>query len=405
MKIQHEDLVDLLAGAMGSDKKEASRALSEWVAEVVKAIEEKGVYKAAGLGAFLKKEGKLEFQPDETLSLEVNHKFVGMSPIEVSPSQSRSTEASDKKRDEEGDTEISEEPPWTPDDKEGVEDELEKKITAPDYTSEEEESEKKEKEEETPDVRDDELTEDFDEELFEKPEKDENPEISYKPGDIRPVEVARSSGHGGGGDRTRKDQRQEGSFSDKLVWLVPVAAILIAAILLFFHFDGLRLDRKHSEGPAVVQEQIPVPVPDEEEEETGVAHEIAPSPDPVDDVSIETDHELPPDPVLDGGTVPVDEVISDLVFPYGLKGPEDEVLIGSYTIVLHSVRNERKSEIEKKKLEDRGFKATRWSAEHPGGGTTWRVGVGQFKNVSDAKQAVDELPEPYRSNNFIIRIR
>ena len=401
MKILHEDFVDLLASAMGSDKGEASQALSKWVAAVVKEIEENGSYYAAGLGTFRKEKGKLLFQPDETLSLEVNHKFAGMSSIEVSPPQSTTPEESDEKSDEQVDTE-KKEVPWTPDDEEGVEDELEKDETVPDYTSEEEESEIEEQEDETASEQDDEVTWDYEEESVEEPGKEEETDVAYKPGDIRPIGVSRSTGHGDGGDRTRKSQRQ-GSFSDKLVWFVPVAAILIAAILLFFHFDGLRLDRKHSEGPAVVQEKMPVSIPDEEEDT--VAHEIAPSPEAVDEIPAETEEELSLDPVLDDDTAPADEVIADLILPYGLKGPEDEVLIGAYTIVLHSVRNERKSEIEKKKLEDQGFKATRWPAEHPGGGTTWRVGVGQFQNVSDAEQAVDELPEPYRSNNFIIRIR
>ena len=438
MKILHEDLVVLLADALGSDKEEASQKLSEWVDAVVKEIEENGSFHAEGMGIFRMEAGKLQFEPDEKLSMEVNHKFAGMSPIEVSPPQSQKPEVStpeesvtdeddaEDHESEESDAEDREpadsdqedaaeadadsagkkglgeeedpfdlgdaeehEVPWTPDDEEGVEEGFEAWDDA-DSTG----SLKPEDEEE-------ESFEELDKEV-EKDDQEDDRDKAYKPGEIRPLVVSNRSGSDSRKYHSKKG-RSQSALSDKLIWIVPVAALIIAAILLFFHFDGLRMDRSHSEGPAVVQEQVPVTVPDEEEEENGVVHEIAPSPDPIGEIPRETEDEPPLDPVQDA--VSAYDPGSDLVLPYGLKGPEDEVLIGAYTIVLHSVRNERKSEIEKKRLEDQGFKATRWSAEQRGGGTTWRIGVGQFKNVSDAEQAVEELPEPYRSNNFIIRIR
>jgi len=37
------------------------------------------------------------------------------------------------------------------------------------------------------------------------------------------------------------------------------------------------------------------------------------------------------------------------------------------------------------------------------GSTYYRIGIGQFETIDAAQKAVEELPEPYRSNNFISR--
>lgn len=90
---------------------------------------------------------------------------------------------------------------------------------------------------------------------------------------------------------------------------------------------------------------------------------------------------------------------------YGLRGPEDELLIGSYTIVLHSIPDSTRADAEYQMLRQEGYKATLWQAEIEEGQFNWRIGVGHFQTISDALNAITELPEPYRSNNFIIRIR
>jgi len=39
------------------------------------------------------------------------------------------------------------------------------------------------------------------------------------------------------------------------------------------------------------------------------------------------------------------------------------------------------------------------------GTTYYRVGIGQFETVSNAQQAIGDIPERYRDNNFIKRIQ
>lgn len=96
---------------------------------------------------------------------------------------------------------------------------------------------------------------------------------------------------------------------------------------------------------------------------------------------------------------------SDDDSPYGLMGPEDELLSEAYTIVLHSIRNGERAEREYEFLKDEGYKATLWDVVLEDSQTWWRIGVGQFRTVSAALEAVQQLPASYRERNFIIRIR
>lgn len=90
---------------------------------------------------------------------------------------------------------------------------------------------------------------------------------------------------------------------------------------------------------------------------------------------------------------------------YGLMGPEDELLSSAYTIVLHSIKDGERAKEEEIALKEEGYKATLWDVVLEDNNTWWRIGVGQFQTVSAALEAVQQLPEPYRDRNFIIRIR
>ncbi|MDZ7718737.1 MAG: SPOR domain-containing protein [Balneolaceae bacterium] len=89
----------------------------------------------------------------------------------------------------------------------------------------------------------------------------------------------------------------------------------------------------------------------------------------------------------------------------GLMGPEDQMLEGAYTIVLHSITDGERAVNEAESLEEQGFKATLWNVVLEDNRTWWRIGVGQFETVSAAVEAIRELPQIYQERNFIIRIR
>ncbi len=503
MKLNHDEFTALLAKALDSDEKEASLALEAWVDAVVRETEENGSCDVTGLGTFRKGEdGSMILEPEQSLSLEVNHKFAGMSPIEVSPPTSVRPEAEedaaadadpgisdpqkpdredDKIRDEDDKIRDEDEIPGetipedteqeipasdTPEEpadehdpfgikeyeEEGFPDDLEEELEPgasfePDAESRSEEGkdeaepefesgrrpEYPEHEKDTDDESqfeyDPEGTSDPDEEKlgFDSefddesdaergdegdPDREPDAEREFEPverddyaASDKPFTLPKLSLSQRMKPSKGASKNQSRNKSAKIMWLIPIAALLIVALLLYFHFDGQRLSRTHLGDQAVVQDEIPVPIPEEENDEEQVVQEFVPSPDPAEEVAPPPDMDVRPEPVEDVATEPADEVIRDLALPYGLMGPEEEVLIGAYTIVVHSLRNERKSEIEKQRLENQGYKATRWSTVLPSGITTYRVGIGQFKSVSDAERAVEELPEPFRSNNFIIRIR
>jgi hypothetical protein len=423
MKLNHDEFVALLAVALESDEKEASGALSAWVDAVTRETEEKGFCAVEGLGAFRRADdGLMEFQPDDVLALEVNYKFAGLRPIEVSPPASSPTLGAGGEEEEPGveagksEQEIES----------GAEDVEHREDEEPVFEPDEVEPDEVEPDEVEPDeVEPDEVEPDEVEPEW-KPEPEFEPEIEpepeYEP-DTEPEPELAGSGMEDEETSSRSftlpklslsqklkarsgaSKNRRRSATDRLAWLIPVAAILIVAVLLYFHFDGQRLSRTHIDDRPIARQEVPVPAPRDDREQEPAGQEFVPSPDPVEDVAPPPDAGREPEMVNNVAADPADEVIRDLALPYGLKGPEDEVLIGAYTIVVHSLRNERKSEIEKQRLENQGFKATQWSAVLPNGNATYRVGIGQFKTVSDAERAIEDLPEPFRSNNFIIRIR
>ncbi|MDZ7716576.1 MAG: SPOR domain-containing protein [Balneolaceae bacterium] len=85
---------------------------------------------------------------------------------------------------------------------------------------------------------------------------------------------------------------------------------------------------------------------------------------------------------------------------YGLRGGAVPEAQSGYTIVVHSLRDKAKAEEIRQNLSAEGYLTILQSAR-VSGSTYWRVGVGQFKNVEDAKQAINDLPAPYKQNNFI----
>jgi Tfp pilus assembly protein PilN len=104
-------------------------------------------------------------------------------------------------------------------------------------------------------------------------------------------------------------------------------------------------------------------------------------------------------------TTPSSVAAPAVMSQYGLWGPEEEILTGAYTIVLHSIPDSSRAASEYQVLREEGYKATLWQAEIEEGQFNWRIGVGHFQEVRDALNAVPQLPEPYSENHFIIRIR
>lgn len=345
MKLTHDDLIQLLSDALEVEKAQAEKELSEWVETVKGEVSEKGKYHVPGLGVFSRKEGELVFSPEEALAVEVNHKYAGMSPIEIQPASVHKKKAlSEELEDVEVTSPTGRAGGWKesePTESEGAE--VQSAGAKPEDTS--------------------------------GTEKAVEGKQSAEPGE-KPE--AYSSDSKAGTTKTAAKKKKRGVSAKRTksgngLWLLPIAAALVLSILLYFYFESQQLDRRYNSDRSATEEPATVP----EEQEVGEEppeHEIQPA----------------------GEEEPL---------PFGLMEPEEEVLYGAYTIVLHSIASENRARIEKENLEEEGYKATFWQTRLPNGNTTWRVGVGQFETVSNAERAVSELPEPYRRNNFIVRIR
>ncbi|MBP3191541.1 SPOR domain-containing protein [Natronogracilivirga saccharolytica] len=464
MKLSHEELISKLAKSLGVEAKDAEAAFDAWIENIIKETGEKETSHVPGLGTFRKKGPGIEFVPDEKLAIEVNHKYAGMNPIEVSPSFLRKIQEKDKGEEagQEDDpfgiaeeeespekaTSKDEQEMTTPRSKDPGEEASGAETEDPEESREEfPEEPEKEKMEESGEEHQEELPKEFQEEPETEPDEDpgEEPGIEPEQDPVRETEEEigkeleqelekeseedpfELSGEESGkasegedipkitassGKKSKTGKKESGGDAKEkksyAIWFIPAAAVIIAAILLYFHFDGLQLDRQFRDEQEQRREQEDVaalqdepsehqvgPLPDEEEE-ADEPEEMVPEPEP--EPAEEEPEPVPEEPE------PAEADLDDQL-PFGLTGPEEEVLIGAYTIVVHSLHNEKKAQIERDRLAERDFKATLWQATLPDGNQRWRVGIGQFETVSEAEEAISELPEPYRSNNFIIRIR
>lgn len=138
----------------------------------------------------------------------------------------------------------------------------------------------------------------------------------------------------------------------------------------------------------------------------------------IDDIVVEADDNADVSPDVDNAestgpnagttetdTGPASQTATTESGSYGLLGPEEELLYGAYTIVLHSISNRDRALLEKSVLESKNYKATVWQANVGDGQLNWRIGVGQFETVSEALSAIPSLPDPYQEDHFIIKIR
>ncbi len=86
---------------------------------------------------------------------------------------------------------------------------------------------------------------------------------------------------------------------------------------------------------------------------------------------------------------------------YGLYG-EVKLLNGKvFSIIIHSLPSQISAQEQCNEIRVLDIRCFVSEATSPQGRTTYRVGIGQFESIESASQAVVELPEPYKSRNFI----
>lgn len=362
MKLSNEDFVRHLAAAMQTDEKETEENLSQWVRYIGSELDQHGSCTLEGVGVLTREAETIVFVPDERLAVEINYKYAGMQPLQLAPGRPGEAPAPDLTPPQSNDkTSADREIPIT--DTEGVEEKSEEReISVADTGSVE-------------------MSGDEPGEPGNREPLNSGVDSSEEPPKI--VVAAKPAAD---------SEKPRTSIALKLI---PVAAVLIVAFLLYVHFDGQRLDQNNF-GSLAEQEltisDVPLPAPGEETNQTTIGPEgeidaVVPERDPRDS------REVPETPVEGAADV------------YGLHGSEHSALSGAYSIVVYSLSNADRARNERNRLEEQGFRALLWMATTSDGSTTWRVGAGQFRSVADAVEAANRLPEPYKSNHFIIRIQ
>lgn len=89
---------------------------------------------------------------------------------------------------------------------------------------------------------------------------------------------------------------------------------------------------------------------------------------------------------------------------YGLRGAFDDSVNNGFSIVLHSLQQERNARSIAAELSTDGYRVL-VSPRTVNGETVWRVSIGQFQTIADAQEAASTLPSPFNTNNFIQRIQ
>jgi len=196
-------------------------------------------------------------------------------------------------------------------------------------------------------------------------------------------------------DKAKKDS----IFS--LVNTLIAIVILGGIIYLVYRFDDIkeRRNRIKTEQQATqkIERDAPVAQSDEDEETPEATEAVTDNGD--EPAENQTDEQNP-------GNALTDETANnpEATPEYGLKGTLFPQLNNGYTIVVHSFRNKAAALFQQNELMEDKFRTLLMPRNLGDADTTWRVGIGQFENIRQAKDAAETLEDRFGENYFIKRI-
>lgn len=355
MVIDKGKLIALLVDKTGRSTQEVEEQLNELTEQIEQAATSGRQFHIEGFGTFGMDEGTIYFDPASQFKTEINQKYAGMKPIELM--------AAFKESGAGVPVEEVKEKPVAPEPSEPEPEE-----TVPDVVDE------PEKQQPEP------VEETAEKSTKEKPEAAPVPPVSTKkekqPAKKKPVATGKS-----------KEERD------------PLGSVLIAAVVVIGLLVG---------GWLVYDSGILSTL--------GSGNTMGSI--PADTTAQNTDQPQPAasDSMLASGTATdsteqntSDEVSENRVSgaassPYGLKGAVNDQAENAYTIVIHSFRLRSTVQEIADSLDQRGYRTVLFEGT-ANDGSRWRLGLGQFKSIPDAQDAVQQLSEPYRENHFITRIQ
>lgn len=376
MTVDKEKLISLLADKTGMPSAEVEKQLEDLLQHIGEAAGRGESYEIEGFGSFSTgEEGLLTFSPSKKLETEVNHRYAGMKPIELigafkeSPEE-ESEAAADEKESTESDVEefIVESPESeAPDISESIPEQevpQEKSASMDSSFIFDEESEKREKEAETPPPA---------------------------------VTAPAAAGKATAGERESAGDDPIGKFLIAAVMVITLGATgWLVYDMGLLDFSGTSSDKGQAAATSAASGRVQMTQSGEEESS------VAPPTGGKPPQKKEGAEQKELNPIQENEAVDIAEQSRQSI--YGLRGGAVPEARSGYTIVVHSLQNESKARSLNQSLKSEGY-ITILADAVVQGARYWRVGLGQFKTVSDAREAVERLPKAYRENHFIKRIQ
>ncbi len=383
MTIDKEQLISLLEEKTGLEREQVETQLSELIGRIQKAAEENKTFEVEGFGTFSMEDGSLQFEPEDTLETEINNKYAGMKPIELIGAfkePESDEEVPEVNMSEAGSDDIDTEDKWAFDadatEKEKEEQEIEATASDEGLDEEEPDTEKVTGAEEVVKEEDQQDAEEVFDAVFgttaEEPEKQQSAK------EPEPAE-----------DIEKEEPRDP--IGTIIVAVVVVLVIGVGGWLIYdFGLSGMTNNEMSTTSPQPTETVAPTDDNTKSEEQPDQGEEGMEPEQPQAVSTGEEDAESTSTTRQQNG--------------YGLMGEPNQAIANGYTIVVHSLRDQQQAEQNRQQLQEAGYRALISQAQVEGS-TYYRVGIGQFETVSDAQQAIGDIPKRYRDNNFIKRIQ
>lgn len=389
MKIDREQLTELLVEKSGLDEEQVASQLDTLVERIREAAREGKSFHIEGFGTFVAKGEELLFEPDDTLQTEVNQKYAGMKPIELIGAY-RDQAAGGAGADDENVVEAG---------GETAPDSRREKIRARAEKARKEAARRAETEGDTEEPASYESEESPAAQAAEterageagEPEKEKSARPAGKDTAKEGFKKARAEG------RKSRDRQSLSAVAGRIVGITLILFAVMAAG--WWAWDAGWFEGDLALGPPAVEE--PDNRPSMNQEQSDEAQQGGEETRQQDDRQIS---EQGGGQAVSGSETGQDAVsggdAAEQQSAYGLRGEINTQLASFYTIVVHSLRNQSRADQLAEGLMEEGYRVAIRSATVDGT-AYWRVGIGQFESVQSAREAAANIPEPYRSDHFI----
>lgn len=365
MSLSKEQLIEKLVEATQLSPEVVQSELDAFV-ETILNVSKGNPLTIEGLGVFRLKKGRLAFETDPTLALEINYKYAGMMPLEIKKGSNEIVEhisSVESESDDEDGGEIPKEAPTDLGFQIGKVKPVEKKAETTPIEEPKKAEDPKAKEVVTVD------------ELKSKPE-----EVKAEQPKFEKVETPKPK------ESTAKVEfKPAKSSSSKTILSVIAAAVVIIAVIYFLNKTNEQIE---STEPIV---QVDVKVETQKEAETPVKAEpkTEESPKAAPEIEAQTETEKPFSP------------------NFGLSGVFEEQNPSYYGIVLYTLSYDSRAQAEVSSWSKKGFRAYVHKWEISTDKLKYIVALGQFATAQDAKAAALTLPAPFNEdkNHYIKRLK